>query len=219
MGATASLKTNFSFYHLNGAALFSRTAAKIEKENNQPLKDEIRTYYFSAVTASILMSVAALESKINELYLYAVDRNLNVFRGVEDWIIDTLQELWPSLEDKPILVKYQLALTVCKKEKFDKGQNPYQDTDRLVTLRNALVHYKPEWDTDLKEHKKLESYLKSRFSISPFSHVNDAFFPKKCIGHGCAAWSVLTTVNFINEFYNRLGLIGGRIPKPDLDTE
>lgn len=219
MSATLSLKTNYSGHHLNGAALFSMTTAKIEREFKKPLKDEIRTQYFSAVTASILMSVAALESKINELYLDAVDRNRLVFRGVEEWIIDTLQERWPSLEEKPILVKYQLALTVCKKEKFDKGQNPYQDTDRLITLRNALVHYKPEWDTDLNEHRKLESYLKGRFDVSPFSHVNDAFFPKKCIGHGCAAWSVITTINFMNEFYKRLGIIGRLVPKDNLETE
>jgi len=219
MSATLSLKTNYSGYHLNGAALFSRTAAKIEREYNPPLKDDLRTEYFSAVTASVLMSVAALESKINELYLYAVDRNPHIFKGVEDWIIDTLQELWFSLEEKPILVKYQLALTICKKEKFDKGQNPFQDANRLITLRNALVHYKPEWDTDLNEHKKLESYLKGRFNISPFSHSNDAFFPKQCIGHGCAAWSVITTINFINEFYKRLGIIGRLVAKDNLATE
>ena len=71
------------------------------------------------------MSVAALESKINEVYLYAVDRNPNVFNGVEAWIIDTLQELWDTIEEKPILTKYQLALTVCKKEKFDNPQYFY----------------------------------------------------------------------------------------------
>ena len=187
MSAILSSKTNYSGHHLKGAALFSRTAARIEREFKQPLTDEIRIEYVSVVTASILMSVAALESKINELFLDAVDKNRLVFRGVEEWVTDTLQELWPVLEEKSTLLKYQLALTVCKKEKFDKGQNPYQDTDRLITLRNALVHYKPEWDTVLKEHRKLESCLKGRFEISPFSHVNDTFFPNKCIGHGCAA--------------------------------
>jgi len=84
--------------------------------------------------------------------------------------------VWDTIEEKPILTKYQLALTLCQKEKFDKGHNPYQDAHRLITLRNALVHYKPEWDTDLNEHKKLESYLSNRFLVSPFSHVNDAFY-------------------------------------------
>lgn len=206
MSPVLSLKTNYSYYHLNGAALFARSAAQMERDFISPLQEEERSQYFSSITASILMSVAALESKINEVYLFAVDRNLHVFEGVEGWIIDTLQEIWNAIEEKPILTKYQVALTVCKKGKFDKGQNPYQDAHRLVTLRNALVHYKPEWDTDLNEHKKLESYLSNRFPLSPFSHVNDAFFPKKCIGHGCASWAVETAIKFIDEFYHRLGI-------------
>jgi hypothetical protein len=219
MGAVLSLKTNYSGYHINGAALFARSAAQIESDLSSPLEDEARTKYFSSITASVLMSVAALESKINEIYIFAVDRNPNVFQGVEVWIIDTLQELWSTIEEKPILTKYQLALTVCKKEKFNKGENPYQDAHRLITLRNALVHYKPEWDTVLNEHKKLESYLSNRFPVSPFSHVNDAFFPKKCIGHGCASWSVKTAVNFIDEFYKRLGIHEAFISNDNLATE
>jgi hypothetical protein len=72
-------------------------------------------------------------------------------------------------------------------------------------LRNALVHYKPEWDTDLENHKKIEDRLKSRFKINPFSHDNDAFFPKKCLGHGCAEWSVQSVIKFIQDFYNKMG--------------
>lgn len=219
MGTNLSVKTNYSWYHLNGAALFSRDAKKIEREFNQPLKGEIRTRYFSNVTASILMSVAALESKINEVYLFAVDRNPNVFRGVEAWIVDALQEIWPSFQKESTLAKYQIALIICKKSKFDKGRNPYQDAHRLITLRNALVHYKPEWDTDLSVHKKLESYLKDRFPASPYSHVNDAFFPKKCIGHGCAAWAVKTSKNLIDEFYRRLGIHEAGISYDNLDTD
>ena len=165
------------------------------------------------------MSVAALESKINELYLFAVDRDPNTFKEVEDWIIDTLQELWLTIEEKPILTKYQLALTVCKKEKFNKGLNPYQDAQRLISLRNALVHYRPEWDTDLKKHKKLESQLNKCFPVSPFAHDNDAFFPKKCIGHGCSSWAVKTTENFIAEFYKRLGTHGAFLHTDNLSTK
>jgi hypothetical protein len=79
--------------------------------------------------------------------------------------------------------------------------------DSLIALRNALVHYKPEWDTEQKKHKEIEDRLiKSRFALNPFAGPNDAFFPKKCLGHGCAEWAVTSGVTFINEFFNRLGL-------------
>ncbi len=214
-----SLKTNYSGYHIRGAAFFARSVAQIEHDLRPPLKGETGIQYFSSITASVLMSVATLESKINEVYLFAVDRNPHVFKGVETWVIDTLQELWSAIERKPILIKYQLALTVCKKEKFNKGQNPYQDAQRLINLRNALAHYKSEWNTDPKVHKNLKSHLSNCFPVSPFSHVNDPFFPKKCIGHGCASWAVKTAVNFIEEFYKRLGIHKAFLPNDNLSTE
>ncbi|MEA1894385.1 MAG: hypothetical protein U9N36_04115 [Euryarchaeota archaeon] len=94
---------------------------------------------------------------------------------------------------------------MANKETFDRGKAPYQEVNDLIKLRNALVHYKPEWDTDLKNHKGIEDRLKSRFTINPFSHVNDAFFPKKCLGHGYAEWSVKSTITFIEDFYRRMG--------------
>ncbi len=206
MAPLLSLKTNYSIYHLNGAAYFARCVAKIEENYKTSISEELKTEYFSNVTASILMSVAALESRINEVYLSAVDSDPNVFKNVGSWIIDALQEIWPNIEDKPTLTKYQIALIISRKDKFDKGLNPFQDAARLIGLRNALVHYKPEWDTELKEHKKLESSLNGRFPISPFSNENDSFFPKKCIGHGCAAWAVKTSIEFITSFYDRLGI-------------
>ena len=152
------------------------------------------------------MSAAALESKINEIYLFAVDKNLNVFKGYELKILDILSEAWRVVNEMPILSKYQIALLLCGKKQFDKGTNPYQDADRLVRLRNALFHYKPEWDSELKTHRKLKDSLDGRFDISPFSHENDIFFPKKCLGHGCAAWAVQGTKNFINSFYIKMDL-------------
>ena len=107
MGCSLSLKTHYSGYHISGAALFSRATARIEKEFDPPLDDGVRMQYFSNVTASIFLSVAALESNINELYISTLDRDPNVVKGVETRIIDILQEIWPSLEKKPILEKDQ----------------------------------------------------------------------------------------------------------------
>jgi len=206
MSIEVNKKLHFSYYHLNGAAFFARSAARIEKENNPPLKDDISTEYISSITSSILMSVAALESKINEVFLSAVDKNPNVFKDVEDWIVDSLKEIWPHLEKHSILTKYQIALIFSKKAEFKKGQNPFQDAAILVSLRNALVHYKPEWNNELDMHKKLESSLSTRFPHSRFCDKGDVFFPKKCLGHGCAAWAVNTSLKFIDEFYKRMGI-------------
>ncbi len=109
------------------------------------------------------------------------------------------------VERSKILQKYQFVLTAANKDAFNRGNSPYQEVDNLIKLRNALVHYKPEWDTDLKNHKVIENRLKSRFNINPFSHDSSVFFPKKCLGHGCAEWSVKSTIEFIEDFYRRMG--------------
>ena len=101
---------------------------------------------------------------------------------------------------------------------FNKGENPYQDAFRLVRLRNALVHYKPEWDTSLNEHAKLESSLSGCFPESPFSHKNDAFFPKRCLGHGCAEWAVKNVITFMSNFQERLGVQDNFPPKEGIST-
>jgi hypothetical protein len=40
-----------------------------------------------------------------------------------------------------------------------KGTEPYPSAAALVSLRNALVHVKPEWDDSLNKHQKLEAKL------------------------------------------------------------
>ncbi len=104
-----------------------------------------------------------------------------------------------------VLKKYQFALAAADKDRFDPGLPPYQDVNYLKELRNALVHYRPEQDTDLNKHKKIEDGYTNRFPINPYSHTNDVFFPKKCLGHGCAEWAVESSIKFIQEFYKRMG--------------
>ena len=119
-------------------------------------------------------------------------------------VSNLLSELWPIMEKSAILYKYQVVLTTTNKEKFNAGIPPYQDVDNLIKLRNALIHYKPEWDTDSKIHKSIEDRLKNNFNINPFSHFNDAFFPKKCLGHGCAEWAVRSSIKFVQAFFEKM---------------
>jgi hypothetical protein len=203
--ATASVKTNFSGHHMLSAAHFARQSAVIEKNDSDEITDELRAEHRAYVTGAIIVSVASLEATINEVFISARD-NDSLFKGFDPTIPKVLAEFWTweIFERSKILGKYQIVLVVANKEAFDRGNSPYQEVDSLIALRNALVHYKPEWDT-VKKHKKIEDGLKSRFTINPFSHDNDAFFPKKCLGHGCAEWAVKSSIKFIEDFYNRMG--------------
>jgi hypothetical protein len=92
-------------------------------------------------------------------------------------------------------------------------EGAYQDTDSLIALRNVLIHYKPEWvGTDDVAEKTIFSRLKSKLGskkslLNPFASPGDAFFPKKCLSHGCAKWAINATLEFADKFFRRLKLV------------
>lgn len=206
MGATARLKTHFGLQHLLAAALFARKALEIESSHNEIVNSGEPYFSHRAyVTGAILSSVASLEATINELFIDATHGDPNTFGGADPQFAPLLAESWRhDVERRPCLWKYQFAVELAEKQTFARGNTPYQEVDGLIRVRDALVHYKPEWNTDQKEHKKIEARLKSRFKPNPFTIPSDAFFPKKCLGHGCAEWAVQSSLTFMNEFFHRV---------------
>ena len=193
-----------SMYMASAAALFARNAYAVEQKSEASsgaLWMEHRSYSIGAV----ITSVTFLEAAINELYLEAIDQNPETFGGHKR-LAELMGHVWETIEEQSILAKYQIGLTLAEKPPFPKDQTPHQETDALIKLRNALIHYKPEWDTELEVHRKLEERLSSRFAHNPHGTNNKAFFPHRCLGHGCAEWSVKTAIGFYREFMQRIGL-------------
>jgi hypothetical protein len=203
--AKAAVKHNFSKQHLKAATYFAKRAAEIETAATltTQLSEEIRSQHRAYVTGAIFSAVAALESSINELYLEAQDRNPHTLKGLDPEKIALLGQFWPEIDGYSILHKYQTALLIISAGNLDKGQSPYQNADSLIKLRNALVHYKPEWDNELDIHKKIETRLRNKFNECAFADQHVLWFPHKCLGSGCAKWSVGTITAFMHEFCQR----------------
>lgn len=91
--------------------------------------------------------MAALEADANEIFSYPEVS----FPEYDKELVD---EIWRLVEMGSIFDKYDMALFLKKKRHLDKGTNPYQEADNLIKLRNALVHFKPEWHDEKKERKK-----------------------------------------------------------------
>ena len=193
-------KSAFAVQHLMAAARFSRMCGKIELENiGNPLGaffDEQTSY----VSATVMLSVASMESNINE-YFSDVENN---FPELSE---ETRSVAFELIEKKSILEKYQYALTFKNREKISTSDQPFQNVSALIKLRNALVHFKPEWHDEQKEHKKLEQQLQGKFSINPAIEESGVFFPQQCISYGCTQWAVHTSLNFMKEFSSISGLI------------
>jgi hypothetical protein len=146
-----------------------------------------------------MLATASLESNINEYFCEPE----KVFPNLLGESPHTLVKL---LEQKSILEKYQAVLSLLGFTEYPAGESPYQDVDALIKLRNALVHFKPEWHDEQELHRKIESRLKGRFEINPTIDENGVFFPQQCMSYGCTRWAVNTSLAFMKDFSERSGL-------------
>lgn len=193
--ATAITQTNLSGLYLLSACSFARQVKSLEAENEGKEFAEFWEEIFGYASATILTTVAALESYINEFFIDAY----NNFETVDKHTLSIVTEAY---ESKRILEKFGLALRLKKLSEFKKGDRIFQNVQLLIDLRNALVHFKPEWGNEQKEHAKLSGKLRGRFEASPF--LSDSrLFPKAWASHGCCVWAIESTMAFIEEFENK----------------
>lgn len=198
-----SLKSNIAFRFLDAAVEFSSKANLFEKEN-KIIKDD----YYHYVISSIILSVSFLEANINELYSRIADKDLNLKN--DDVIISLWSRGIPRTARYSILDKYEILLDVVGATKLDTSRNPYQNITALIKLRNALVHFEPEWtriNEAIKKESSLEKLLKGKFLLSPYwNEKTQPFFPYVCLSAGCSYWAVKSSAGFIEEYYKLLNI-------------
>jgi hypothetical protein len=208
--AVGRTKANLSRLHLRTAQLFLADCEEITRNEShlawpQPHWEESRSY----ASGAVILAVAALEATINELYLESADRNQNSLPGIAHDRLDLMATLWEEVDEFSILKKYEMALVACGKEPLLRGAEPYQSAKGVVDLRNALVHFKPEWAGDLDRHSKLEDQLGKKFQacvLASQATGTMVWFPHKCLGAGCASWSIDSVRRFVGEFCGRMGI-------------
>lgn len=203
------VRHNIMKQYFEAAGYFADCAASIEsKFRKAGLKDEIETSQHRAyVVGAIVLATMAMETCINGIYLDACSKNRPELKGLDEQEMALLAEWWPYLEERrvKILFKYQHALLVVGKPALPRGENPYQDADNVVHLRNALTHYKPEWD-DAKIHSEIRDRLEGKFDVNPLAPDAYLWFPEQCLGSGCAKWAVSTAEALVSEFCAKLGI-------------
>lgn len=214
------VKNYLSLYHILAAAYFARQCFTIELRPDlisSKYDDSTAIEHRALVMACIASSVSFIEATINEVFSDAAD-NVHKSEHIKQLSTETqelLARLW-AIESYPrsasTLEKYQAALKLGNKPMFDKGRNPFQDARSLIDLRNALVHFKPEWVSastgklDQEELHILENKLKNKFTLNPFLKDRRPLFPTLCMSHGCAKWAVDSAVNFTEKFYREMGM-------------
>ncbi len=197
--ATATLRVNLSVQHLLAAVRFACEVATIEQmhfgEPFGPFFDEL--FWFSS--GCVFSSVAGIEAYVNEIF---VDRAQH-FKDLRPEVID---KLWELFERKKTLDKFDMALLLKQRAKLTRGTRPAQDVVALISLRDSLVHFKPEWANEQGTHARVAELLRNRFALSPFLSESESIFPRRWASRGCARWAVDSAVDFLLAFESSSGI-------------
>jgi hypothetical protein len=205
----AKSKPGLAVHHLFAATFFADHATKGEAATDHPTEEQ-RNAHRAYVLGAVFTATAFMEAGINELYLSAAEGSPYSEFGLDDMRAAELAKKWREGEGRdrysPVLTKFQDALTLSQLPAYDEATSPYRDASRLIDLRNAITHYKPEWDVALDKHAHLANKLQGYFPESRFADPNQVFFPHRCLGAGCAQWAVAASSNFVIDFRKRMGL-------------
>lgn len=129
----------------------------------------------SAALVIIVFAVVSLEAFLNEATEVAQDVQEV---KTEPETVAAFAELMEECDRLPIETRFKLSTWLLTGKRADMGKQPYQDFSLLVGVRNALVHFKPNytWNTfeeaeNLRQKeiiKRLES--KNILAMKVFGH-------------------------------------------------
>ncbi len=208
-------RTYYSLQHIQSAALFTRQCYQIESNYDGIFSDELISEHWSYVTGAIFATVSFLEATINELFADTTDHPDGELASHLDTSTKLIMaDMWkrgiPRTANYQIIEKFQIALTLARKAPLDLGQPPFQDVQTLIVIRNALIHYEPVWASaeEEKAHKRILSLKQEKkFALNPLrTGQSNPFFPDKCLSHGCAKWAFNSSIQFVEEFFSRMGI-------------
>ena len=204
-GAPVGIDHSFQREHLLAAGYFVALAKRIEARGSAGVSPEGMTRHRACVTGAIASSIAFLESSINELYLEFQNTGDNG-SSLHIRAHRQLERLWPSVEGAPLTVRYQVTLQAVDAERFNERRSTYKNVERLLELRDALVHHQPERHDERQRYQHLQRRLRTCFSPNTLLGPRARWFPDLCLGAGCATWALRSAEAFSNEFCGRMAI-------------
>lgn len=200
----AVVGSNFAWAHMRAASIFRDQAAGVESEHAKTPTNDAYEHHRSYVSGAIMSATASLEALINELF---IDPHI----GLREHFPDFDTKFWGDannrgIEGKTILAKYQFALNVLGLSPLSVDGQAYVAAEGLIGLRNSLVHFKPNWDSDRPQTMALRKKLEGRYSASPWSTPTDDFVAKQSMSADCARWAVRSALGLMRAFHERSGL-------------
>lgn len=211
----------FSVKYIQSAAFFCRMAWQIEADYDtlRKISADQRLRHEAFVLNAVFSSVAFLEATINELWSDAADDAYCFPDEKTEALLRAIGEQWNNenyFDRTPLPAKYQRVLAIAERPQFGEDDPDFAGIKSIISIRNYLMHYRREWtvipsgpgprDTSRSRTESFDASLKNRFRENPLVPTVLPFFPDRCLGHGCAEWSVHTCLKFTDRFFKSLNL-------------
>lgn len=198
------MRFNFTYTFLVGAATLTNLAIAIDRKGKDATETE-QSQHRAYIAGSIMQSVAALESEVWSLLHHGPGHHLGS-TGQDNKSSAILSIIANSIDNLPLLRKYDLILQITRDKKLDLGGQPMQELSLVIGLRNELTHFKSLW-TDELDRKELFKALEALDATPPSFYLPGGnFFPHICLSFRRAKWSLDTVVSFIDFYYKELGI-------------
>jgi hypothetical protein len=205
MQFTADTLDSFVLVHLRAAQKAAKRCQALEEQHqDEPLGAFIDDIRIEVVT-SVLAAVAATEVNVNQYFFEASGRH-KYFDKLSQGQAQAIQKL---IDRENILEKYGYLAKFSNSDDIkclNKGQEPHQFMKALIDVRNAFVHFKPEWHSGQRKHKNLGKQLDGKFAFSRFFSENDPIFPRRCMSASMAQWAFDSAFTFMTDFAQETGL-------------
>lgn len=200
-----TLRYTFTTQFLEGASIFIKRAKDIEDNFRGQLSDELRTEHRSLVATAIMQCSAALETEAHEICTYGPGSHRGS-DGTDNQAHQKLAPLADFIDKQSTLDRYEIILRILQKDTIEQAESIYQNAKLLVSLRNELTHYKSVWTEEIDRRKLFKGLETLRLSPPTFSSPDQNFFPHRCLGAACGTWAIKAAVEFLDAFYQRVGI-------------
>lgn len=209
----ASVRVYFSTHLLwmakrSAARCTDREEELVNEGDNSPDAD-----HRAEVIASLFATVAFLEARVNELFSDSVDKpsGTPLTKGLPDGCTDQMSAAWTHAVRyrHDALAKYNLALECAGQATYDRGAKRAQDLQRIIDLRNMIVHAEAKTQNTVNLHKDQQALMQAlgkRVALNCQSTDGLPFFPNKVLSAGCARWACDTAMDFVRDWEQKMGL-------------
>ncbi len=190
---------NMVIQYLKSMKLLLTEGYQIEQSHLGEPFGEFFTDISAYISTTIILAGSMLEANIYERFVDVKDG----FLDISNFNLSKLNADWEDIKKcSSILGKYIKFASLSDKD-LDNTDVKYREIKNLVQIRNALVHYMPQWDYEKTPSEKIEkciSQISSSVDYSPFIPSTEPYFPHRCMSASFGQWAINASLDFIKHF-------------------